>query len=249
MASPVAGLVTNPYFWLIVIPALFYIFILALVKAKGVPSFARKWPIASRFYDIKIPILEKRMGSLRYTETFGRLVEQTAKWHIIETQDIGNMMVPPANTIIHDKKGRDIMPVFSPEQGEYHPIVGIEEMKQMEEMLIPKKDDKGNVVKDADGKEIMITVKKYLYKPFTQSQRIFRVAEDEESKTKYSKSLTFWDKILPYVGLILLGAFVIIGCALVLQNMGGISDNMAKIAQQLASNQNINLPLVNNTAW
>ncbi len=249
MASPFAGLVTNPYFWLIVIPLFAYFFIIILVKAKGSPVFARKWPIASRFYDIEIPVLEKRMGGLRWTKTFGRMVEQTAKWHIIETQDFGNMMVPKLSCIIHDRKGRDVIPMYSPEKGEYHPIEGIEELKVYEENLIPRKDAQGNVMKDEMGKEIMIAVKKYLYKPFTQSQRIFRVAEDEESKMKYSKALTFWDKILPYVGLILLGAFVIIGCALVLQNMGGISDNMAQIAQQLASQQNINLPPVTNATW
>jgi hypothetical protein len=247
------------------IPLVVYVILFALVSARGQPEFARKLPGMGRFYPTTIEIWEKRAKGMKLKITYGRIVSQFGKWHILETQHYGNLMVPPMETILTNERGKDVMIFVSTEKDEYHPIVGIEEIHPYEEFELPEKDSDGNVVKvpkkDKDGNIIlrpdgtpelevlMKKVKRFIYKPVTQNQRMFWRAEYEESKDKYSKSLTFWDKILPYVGLILLGAFIIMGAALVLQNMGGISDNMVEIAKQYAANPNTpNMP-INTTTW
>jgi hypothetical protein len=246
------------------IPIVIYVILIALVKGRGQPEFARKLPLMARFYPIDIEIWEKRAKGMKLKLTKGRIVSQFGKWHILETQHYGNLMVPPMETILTNESGRDIMIFVSTEKDEYHPIVGIEELHPYEEFELPQKDSNGDVMKvakkDANGNIIyrpdgtpemevlMQKVKRLIYKPVTQNQRMFWRAEYEESKDKYSKSLTFWDKILPYVGLILLGAFIIMGAALVLQNMGGISDNMVKIAAQYNAANPVG-PILNTTTW
>lgn len=258
------GLLINPLFWLIVGPVMMYIILLASVKGRGTPIFARKLPLASRFYPIEVPILEIRAGGWKWTKTWGRIVALTGKWHILETLDRGNLMVPPKRAIISGG-GHDVIPFVSPEEEEYHPIIGVEQINSYEELSVPEKDKNGDVIKepllyedgtpilDRDGfpamKIKMKKVKQYIYKPLTQSQRVFLRAEADEAAKKYTQKAGFWDKIMPYVGIVLMGAFIVILTGLLLQNMGEIATEMAKVAESTSGVRNIPQIPIQNISW
>lgn len=226
------AIIINPFFWLIFAPFLVYLLLLVSVKSRGSPLFARKLPIASRFYPDEIQIWEVRANGWRLHKTWGRIITLIGKWMILETVDYENIMVPTLSSVFQGPGGRNVMIFISPEKGEYHPVTKIEEIKPYEEVAIPKLDSSGQFTKDAEGNVITKTVRRYIYKPLTQSQRIFWRAEYEESQKKYSEKMSFWDKLAPYAGIVLLGVFAVVLIAVLFQNVGAVAEQMAEIAKQ-----------------
>lgn len=215
----------NIYFWLIASPIFAYIILMLIVKATGKPVGLRGFPIISRFFKTKIRVLEVRSdGKFKKVETYGRRVELPDKTLIFETIKYGDIK-PPALTMTNVAEGYDWVDFIMPAPGEFLPI-SVEPMKE-EIMKIPVKDDHGIAKLYPDGTPMMKEIKMYKYRPWSQEQRMFYKNQYQVGMAKYKKSSDFLEKILPYVGILLMGIIIVILLAVLMQNIGTIADKLS----------------------
>lgn len=214
-------LIWSPYFWLCVLPFVSYVVLLIAVKQFGKPMFARGLPMARRFFPTRIRVWEVRANGYEPVDTRGRRVSKADGTEIFETLDYGDITPPKMISEFMTSTGGIICEFVMTEDNEFFPLI------------IKKK-----ILEDLDKTQ-------YAYQPITQEQKLFYKYQLEDSQIKYMKKLSIWDKIVPYIGIILLGLAIAIILMVSLDRLNVFMTHAEKIEQMYQAGQGI-APIVQN---
>ncbi len=217
-------LIWNPYFWLVFLPFISYTVLLIAVKQFGKPMFARGLPMTRRFFPIKIRVWEVRANGYEPIDTRGRRVSRADGTEIFETVDYGDITPPKMISEFMTTSGSVMCEFVMTEDNEFFPLI------------IKKK-----ILDDLDKSQ-------YAYQPITQEQKLFYKYQLEDSQIKYLKKLSIWDKIVPYIGIILLGLAVAIILMVSLDRMNVFMTHLENIEKVYQAGQYIPPAVQNFTA-
>jgi len=114
-------IVFNPFLVGFVILIVCYVFLVLLVNMTGSPKFARRMPIAKRFFPVRIRVWEARKNGYFPIDTLGRRFKMKDGKELYQTIGYGDIIPPKLDSIYMAAKGNILEFVLS-EDGEFHPI-------------------------------------------------------------------------------------------------------------------------------
>ena len=229
--SSLVSMMLNPFVLVPLIIIFMFLGIVIMVSLTGKPAFARKWPIANRIYNIAVRVHSARNNGYKKIDTAGRRIEKPDGTQIFETIKFKDM-IPFELSKFGSGSGGDYIELVQEESGEFHPLV-IEKREENEYVTIVERDKDGKPLLNEDGTQKTKQISIYRHRPITQTQRMFIARRVADAPIKYAKKQSILSMLLPYLGIILCGAFIVIIIGMYLQQGADYMKYAAEISKYL----------------
>jgi hypothetical protein len=175
------------------------------IALTGQPGFARRLPICSHFFPVRIRVWEVRRNGFFPVDTRGRRFKSKDGKEIYQTIAYGDI-IPPKLSAINMTASGNVLELVLTEDGEFHPLaLNIDEITKSHE-----------------------------FKPQSMEQKAIWRIEWEDSRNKYAKRSGMWEKIAPYIAIVVVGFIIIILIKITFDGMAAFAGDLTKSSNILA---------------
>jgi len=192
-----------------------------------------------RTYPVKVTILEKRGNSIQiFYDKATRIIEKDGTQHYRLKKKKANIPPPEYKYIFVDKKGKPLLFLYSPQQGQYafmsmkdgkyralylkdNPVTHCKKCNEKVELTVK---DGFLPMEIENPPNLMIEDKEMTFWNILQTRKTYEI---------YPRESSFLEKYMPLMVMIIGGATLVFVTIFVMRGLGGIAGSVGSISLQL----------------